>query len=350
MTAKNTDLAQAFQWARGRYMGRGNAPVPALTALQDAKRAIAALPALQEAAAAAYTAKEAARAIDGRRYAPAFVAAQEASTKAGAALDRGRAWQWAGAVWRKGYCGTWQSEKGQFFVESPDSLFRNVTPAHEILTGRDVARGWYTDPYQDGLCVAYVVQLRGRNRVAYYAPAYGFSEQDGIIVDLSRLVASDPEAERESARRQIGKTYWTPDMERAVYWHEGASESARKEAARIAQDMAEKEAEKEREYQTAWQAGSQWAALKEGEESARKEALSILAERRAARDLDPSGFPALCGAIRGAVSGLVSEIVESRAKRAKLQEGDSPDLYFWPGEERLKAAFCEGAELAAFPA
>lgn len=236
-----------------------------------------------------------------------------------------------GAVWAKGYPGTWQKERGRYYTPDAAATFRKVEKAHEV-GGRynrvDIARGYYCDPYQESLCVAYVVQLPSRKGRARFAPAYQFEESDngGMTADLSQIF------EGESGDFDQENT------------------GARKEAARAADQLAEKAAESEREYQTAWQAGSQWAAAKEAEEGARAEALAILAERRKAKGLDPSGFPALCAALRGQVATLRRRIAKARAARIKLQEGDSPELYFWPGEERLREAFCEGAELQEFPA
>jgi hypothetical protein len=72
--------------------------------------------------------------------------------------------------------------------------------------------------------------------------------------------------------------------------------------------------------------------------------------REKARGLDPSGFPALCAAFRGQVAALCRQIAKSRKARAKLAEGHAEELYFWNGEERLRAAFCEAAGLESFPA
>lgn len=357
---RDSDLAKAFRHARAFYCysdgPRRPAPLAAREALAKARGLVEALPALKAAEEAARAALEAQRAIDGRRYAPGMEKARADLDKAAKAYRAGRAFLYSGPVWARGYSGTWQSEKGLFYADDAAALFRNVIAAHELQSGRDVARGYYTNPHGDdsNLCVAYVVQLPSRNGRARFAPGYSFADSDndgkGITIDLSRIEESDFVAEQESARRQIGKAYWTPAMEAPGYWAEAAHESARKEAARAAQGMAERAAEEEREYQTAWAAGNAWAALKAEEEEARAEALAILAERRAARALAPEAFPALCGALRGKVAALWRQIHKSRAKRAELQEGDAEELYFSPREERLREAFCDGAELAAFPA
>ena len=53
---------------------------------------------------------------------------------------------------------------------------------------------------------------------------------------------------------------------------------------------------------------------------------------------------------RGLIAALCRQIAKSRKARAKLAEGHAEELYFWNGEERLRAAFCEGAGLEGFPA
>lgn len=245
------------------------------------------------------------------------------------ALQSGKRWQYSAPVWAKGYCGTWQKEAGEFYCEKPDSVFRNVEKASEIggvYSRLNIPKGYYCDPYQDETCAAYVVQLRGRNGLSYFAPAYRFSHGDGegLTVDLGNLFESDPRDDQENL-------------------------TARQDAARAADSLAEHNAEKEREYQTASQAGFQWAEKKEEESEWRKEALAILAERKAARGLDPKGFPALCAALRDKVQDLLDQIRESREARAELAAGDYGELIFYP-DETLKAAFCYGAGLKAYPA
>lgn len=335
---EKTDLQKAFAYSRrnwfhgGAYSGPGGKPRPAREALDKARGLIAALPALEEQEAAARAALEAQRAIDGRRYAPGMEAARAGLEKARKAHLAGRAWKYAGPVWTRGYTGTWQSEPGLYFVADARSTFRNVEKAAEV-GGRynrlGIPEGYYLDPYQDSLCIAYVVQLRGRNGRAFFAPAYQFTESDddGMTVDLRPRAIKESNPAGDSENMQ-----------------------ARKEAARAADQLAEKVAEEEREYQTAWAAGSEWARLKEEEEEERREALAILKERKAARALDPAGFPALCAALRGTVESILESIREKREERAKLAQGDGPELYFYAGEERLRAAFCEGAGLEGFPA
>jgi hypothetical protein len=117
---------------------------------------------------------------------------------------------------------------------------------------------------------------------------------------------------------------------------------AEREAARAADQLAESHAEQEREYQAAWRAGADWSALKEEEEGRRTQALAILAERRAASELNPAGFPVICEALREQVIKARRAIAKSRAKRAELADS------IW--QAKLRAVFCDGAGLESFPA
>ncbi len=342
-----TDLQKAFQWARGRYVsgagpwGKGRPPEPAREALATARKALAALPALEEAAKAAGAALEAQRAIDGRRYAPGMEAAEEAAKRASKAAAAGRAWRHSPAVWFPGYPCQGPRDLSQFYGEEGGPL-RNIQEASGFLDHRTPS-SFYADPFQDNTCGGFIAQLPSREGRARFVAGYGFSESDngGATFDLTSIFESDFEGEQAAARRQIGKAYWTPAMEAPGYWAEAAHESARKEAARAAAGMAERAAEKEMEYQEAWQAGSKWARLKEEEEAARKEALAILAERRAARGVNPAAFPAICAALRGKVESILESIQESREERAELaSNADYP---------ASREAFTEGASLQSFP-
>ncbi len=113
--------------------------------------------------------------------------------------------------------------------------------------------------------------------------------------------------------------------------------------------MAQRAAEKEREYQTGWQLGRIWEEAREEATAARREALAVLAERRAARGMGGDGFPALCKAIRGQVRLALATIATARETMRKAVEGDGPHglcVYMGPDE---KAAFCEAAGLDSFP-
>lgn len=339
---KDSDLAKAFRfmrrnWAQGgAYSGPGGKPRPALEALAKARAALAALPALEEAAKAAGAALEAQRPIDCRRYAPAWVKVTEEAAKARKALQAGQAWRYAGPIWTRGSKAWPQEEKGLFFFETEEQGLRNSQKAADFL-GRD-AGGYYADSYQENICAGLVAQLPSRNGKSRFVAGYQFSESDGNGIgtfDLSRIFESDFEEERDLARRQIGKAYWRPEMEAPGYWAQAAHETARKEAARAADSMAESAAEKERDYQEAWRAGSDWQEAQAAEGELRREALAILAERRAARSINPAAFPALCAALRDKVESILSDIKESREKRAELKDS----VYGSQG----RAAFSDGA-------
>lgn len=248
---------------------------------------------------------------------------QKATEKRAKELLRyAEAFRRAPRVWNKSgpWHGPQSSGPGLVYFEKPGEVFRNIKKAHEV-GGRynrlDIPRGYYGDNDSGNLCVAYVLQLRGRKGQAIFLPGFQFEESDdsGITVDM-----------RGRAFESASGENW---------------ESAEREAAKAADQLAESHAEKEREYCTAWQAGSQWASLKEQEEDSRAKALAILAERRAARAINPAAFPSLCDAIRGRVSDLARRIQKSRKEREELADS------VWDAAGR--AAFCDGAELQAFP-
>lgn len=196
--------------------------------------------------------------------------------------------------------------------------------------------GWCTDPHGHttkdgtGLCFGVVYQLPGRKGESRFVAGYQFGGIDGgPTLDLNR-VFTEPKSP---------DSYW-------IAYGDKDDITTLRHAARHADSMAEAAAEKEREYQIAWQAGNAWENLGEQIATDRAELLAILKERRAVKGTDA---PALCAAIRGTVNGLLRSIQRGRAKRAELAAGDSPDLYFWTDEERLRDAFCDGAGLESFP-
>lgn len=189
--------------------------------------------------------------------------------------------------------------------------------------------GWYADPHGHGgnLCYGVVYQLPGRNGESRFVAGYDWTDVDGgPTLDLTRVYV-EPRSD------------WEVDVMTC---------DAAIDAARAADSMAEHAAEEEREYQTAWQAGSRWNDLAEVISDARKKALAILAERHKVKGSDAS--PVLCEVIRDKIRDLVDSIAESRAEQRKLADGDARDLYFWPGDQRLRDAFMEGAGLDKFPA
>lgn len=269
-------------------------------AIEQARKALAA----HETARAAYA------------LAPDDRAALEAATKARESV----AWYGpAGA-----YLGTWQTEQGRYYCEKPDSVFRDVTPAHEAGTRAVDHNGWFSDPYGEsyrdgtGLVWGVVAQLAGRDGAARYVAGYQQGGCDGgPTLDLSRIYEAP------------GEDY----------------ESARHEAARAADSMARRAAEQERDYQAAWQAGTQWQEARDAINTARKAAKALLIERRAARAAGAGAFPAICSAIETEARALFEAMQEARDSMAELARGDSDPLFFYPGKE-ARAAFCEGAGLS----
>lgn len=210
-----------------------------------------------------------------------------------------------------------------------DSAFRSTTPAHDVSGGPD-HNGWYTDPFGDvfrdgsGLCFGVVCQLPGKGGRARYVAGYQFGGVDGgPTLDLTTVYESE-----------------------STGWH-GDTPDAMTDAARAADELARIAGEKEREYQTAWQAGSQWAGELETVETTRRETLALLKENResgGSRDL-----PAIHATIKAAACEARARIVAARDRMKELAAGDCDSLYFWPGDETLQGAFCEGAGLDAMP-
>lgn len=212
---------------------------------------------------------------------------------------------------------------------------RRAYDKHFSTTGVDgpFSDGWFTHPdghYSpkdgDGLCWGVVYQLPARKGKAQFVPGYvhgGIGENEPTL-DFNSIFEGNPR-EGDSCNTDPKDT------------------DAAREAARHANQMAEKEAGREREYQTAWRAGSDWAELQTDIDSARKVIKELLAERKAARTIDPKAFPSICQAIRHRITDALAEIEEARAKRRKLADGDADELYFWPGDARLREAFNDGA-------
>lgn len=232
---------------------------------------------------------------------------------------------------------------GMAYVEKPDSVgLRFVGRVVAECGGRNgiwdnrESSGWFTDPYGDtfkdgsGLIWGEVWQLPGRKGQARFVAGYRIGGCDsGPCLDLSRVYSED------------SRDLWGSDAD-------PRNMDAAQDAARAADSMAQHAAEEEREYQTAWQAGSRYSDESDSLAAAREELKSILAERRQVKG--QAAYPALCGAIKARVSALLSDIAENRQRMAELAAGDYRDLCFWPGEERLQDAFCEGADLDKFPA
>lgn len=239
----------------------------------------------------------------------------------------------------------WQDDKRQLaYVENPANAgLRYVgrveadTPRGNIWDNREQS-GWYTDPYGDtfrdgtGLCYGVVYQLPARDGVARFVAGYQFGGVDGgPTLDLGTIF-----------QKPRGDGYAAPqDLDAA------------RDAARAADSMAKHAAEEEREYQFAWQAGSAYLDASNDLATIRAEIRGILQERRQAMNnaaLTDSGYFALCDAIRKRVADLLEDMHKRRRVMRELANGDHDSLIFYPGDKRLRDAFCEGAELDKFPA
>lgn len=262
-----------------------------------------------------------------------------AMSKARADVASGKARYPAPMTGHKMRAGHDYDKPGSVYVENPESFGLRLvgrvqadTPRGDVWDKRGDS-GWFDNPHGEsfkdgsGLIYGLVYQLPARKGRSRFVAAYQNGCNDsGALIDFGTVYISEP-----------GRT-----------WGSGQDDDAAREAARAADHMAEKAAESEREYQTAWRAGSDYAEKGQDIAQTRKELLAILAERRAVKG--NGEYPALCAAIRSQVESLLETIAEARTKRADLANGDAEELYFWTGDKRLQAAFCEGAGLDSFPA
>lgn len=316
MTNATDSRAAHYIKARARGMTAAAAWQAAARGMAHAEERRAAW---EDAKAALAAAWQAGGMKEPRRYDPAgeeLAALRVAERKASATYFK--AWA-TGREAARPYAGTWQSESGHYFAQAPDSMFRDYQDA------QGDCRGYYDNPHGEsfrdgtGLVIPVVAQLVGRGGLARYVAGYRYGGEDdgGATFDLSRI------------------------------FEEEAPEDAAREAARAADQLAEQAAEEARDHATAYEAGRQWAELKEEEDAARAAALALLAERRevnAAR-IPPQArpyAPAICAAIRDSVAGHWQTIQRNRAKRAELADGDAPGLIFWPGDAGLRASFEDG--------
>lgn len=228
----------------------------------------------------------------------------------------------------------WGGMPGKHYPEQGDGLRyvgRVVPDAGRNWEDSRESCGWHTDPFSDvfrdgsGLCFGVVYQLPARKGESRFVAGYRFGGVDGgPTLDLATIYTTTNESEQEAGAYYSG-------------------------AVAAADGMAQSAAEKEKEYQTAWQAGSQYAQAGEEVETARRECLEVLAERRDVRGSDTGQHPALCRAIRATVSDLRHTITKARAKMAELAAGDYQNLIFYP-DAAAESAFCDGASLDTYPA
>lgn len=346
----------AFRSARSETFiqnGRAIRPAPAGRALAYARERLESAAAAMEAYSDATAAHDAAAALAAPFLsagfgvhtltppdaAPAIRAAQDARAKMESALRRATSarslCQWfAGGFWTRRPASGWGEGRTFHLYESNRGagVLRHVQDAQGVRGCRDVA-SYYDNPHGEsfkdgsGLVIPVVAQLRARNGRAQWVAGWRHGGMDDAgAFDLSRVyVASGPTEEE--------------------------SEEAAQDAARAADSLAERAAEREREYQGAWGAGREWAEEGERVETLRRDALALLAERRAARTLSPALFPNLCETVRRRVSDIWADIQEARERRRTLADGDD-STFFHMNDATARAAFCDGAgiELESFPA
>lgn len=249
---------------------------------------------------------------------------------------------------------------GQQWIERPADIGLRFVGYADKVRPSIKHSGWYSDNDQRSLIRGVVYQLPGRDGKARYVAGHDNQDKRAAdaggpaLIDWSQIHESDFVDEMNRALAGIGKTYQSAAMRKPGYWAQAAHETASREAAYAADQLAEGAAEEEREYNAAWQAGQRWNELGEQIEAERKDALALLAERRATR----SGFTMANGkpwfpdspAIRAKVAACMQAISEARQERTKLADGEFVAEWlpgFYRGDKRLREAFNEGAGTAA---
>jgi hypothetical protein len=235
---------------------------------------------------------------------------------------------------------SWDADKpGLAYVQSIDGaglrLVGTVEPNGAFFSG-DHTLGWYTDPYGDaardgtGLCWGVVYQLPARNGKARFVAGYQFGGFDGgPTLDMSTIYldAGGP------------------------YNGDPRDFDAAHDAARSADSMAQHAAEEERDYQAAWQAGSRYADCLTTAAGAKAALRALLIERRTAKSMWQAGahLSTICDAIANKAQALLESMRDAVTEASKLKAGEVDPVYFWAGDERLAAAFNEGASASVLP-
>lgn len=203
---------------------------------------------------------------------------------------------------------------------------------------RDMS-GWCTEPHGDilkdgtGLCFGVVYQLPGRKGRARFVAGYEFGGTDG------------------GPTLDFGSIYESAEAMGDCYSDDARSYDAALSAARAADTMAKQAAETECEYRTAWEAGTRYAETQNELETARADFYRLNRERRAVIKVAPASFrlSESCRVITRELQRLANAVTEARIAMRDMAKGDYAGLLFHP-DERLKAAFCEGADIDAYPA
>lgn len=231
------------------------------------------------------------------RHMPA-TAALEAAKALPAAYVKGR--EYYGPT---GGAGAPDAEGLRWIESTAGAGFRFVGDACDLIGGRNVPTGYYTDAEGDYSTLrAGVWQLPGKGRHARLVA--GYREFDG-----------KSETNPGSARIDC-RTIYRAEMDS---YGDLAGHDETREAARAADGIAESAAETEREYQQAYAAGREAAELDAAALAAHKEALELVAAMRAQRTaqrlagLDVSGT--ICGALGKRLESLLETISEKREAR-----------------------------------
>lgn len=228
----------------------------------------------------------------------------------------------AGAVWtRSGDSFRW--------IENTAGLGLRFIAWADELPGGPVHTGWYTraDDFEDTNRGG-VWQLSGRNGRARIV--YGYAEFEGrgeMNPGSAAICVSDV---LEINRRGEDSAY---DCQRDA--------DAMRDAARWADGIAESEAKTAREYDFAYQAGREAAEHDAEALDARKEALLLIRELKAALrvPMARAAFPTACKALRERIDSLLETISEAREKRDSLWDD------CWSGQaEAWRAGFADNAD------
>ena len=191
---------------------------------------------------------------------------------------------------------------GARWIESAEGAgLRIVDSADALVDLRHT--GWYCDDMQTATYRGYVFQLPSHCGCRRYLCGYAASETDGYRIDLAAGIFAEPE-----------------------------------DAAHAADDFSERESEKERDYRKAWQAGGRWADLGEAISSARKTALTLIAEMKRTRP----HLRNIRQTLEAKVRQLRTQIVVDRTERAALLNVSARWQFAYG------AAFNEGAGAAVF--
>lgn len=211
---------------------------------------------------------------------------------------------------RNSYFSAYGSER-MLWIERPENYgLRRVGYCDEVSSAIR-HRGWYLDDYCYETVRGSVYQLPSKNRERRFIAAYDDPwNKEPVCADLETIY----------------------DCEIA--------------AARAADSIAERMAERERDYRRAFQAGVMYAETVEEIKETRDRIKSLLAERKAAKNLQ-SMFPTICATLRERISNMLETLRELRDKRDRLRSGDYSEGDYWYGfslrDSELVTAFNDGA-------